>query len=167
MKRRVRLTESQLRGIVEESSRRVIQEMIDEGWLGDTWNTMKSGFSDYWNGAKNIGKGAWNTLNSGLKTGFNLATAPGRAGMKFAADAMNGDISKGWNAAKNSFGQDLNDMRRNLNGMRQGFNTAANGALQSLKGTWKASPENAMLYAGINAMQNNKNPQQGFKRARR
>ena len=42
MKRRVRLTESQLRDIVEESSRRVIREMIDEGFFGDVWNGIKS-----------------------------------------------------------------------------------------------------------------------------
>lgn len=43
MKQTVRLTESELRKMIDESVEMVINEaMQDEGWLGDKWNQAKS-----------------------------------------------------------------------------------------------------------------------------
>lgn len=58
MKRRITLTESQLRKIVENATRRIVQEYeqnvdgntenqeeLEEGWLNDKWNQTKSAFN--------------------------------------------------------------------------------------------------------------------------
>ena len=102
MRRRVRLTESQLRGVVEEASRRVIQEMIDEGWFSDTWNAIKGGASDAWNATKNMAKGTWDATKGALKTGWNVSTAPLATGNMFNAGARAAGKAAG--AINNWFG---------------------------------------------------------------
>lgn len=68
MKRRVRLTESQLRDIVEESSRRVIREMIDEGFFGDVaWPVTKIVASGLLNQALDNWNGGWIAKQTGWK----------------------------------------------------------------------------------------------------
>lgn len=42
MRQVIRLTESDLHRIVEESVNAIITEEIDEGWFGDKWNQTKS-----------------------------------------------------------------------------------------------------------------------------
>ena len=74
MRRRVRLTESQLRGVVEEASRRVIQEMIDEGffnWLGNVAGNVVQGATNAYNGAVNLGNQAYNAAKQGIKQAGN------------------------------------------------------------------------------------------------
>lgn len=54
MRQQIRLTESELQNIIEESVRRVIAEnMEDEGWFGNKWNQTKSAVGTALNG--NVG----------------------------------------------------------------------------------------------------------------
>jgi hypothetical protein len=67
MRQRVTLTEGQLRQIVEDASRMVIQEMIDEGW----WDNFKNGATNAWNGfTNNVNNGVQALGNMG-QTAYN------------------------------------------------------------------------------------------------
>ena len=67
MRQRVTLTEGQLRRIVEDASRMVIQEMIDEGW----WDNFKNGAANAWNGfTNNVSNGVQALGNMG-QTAYN------------------------------------------------------------------------------------------------
>ena len=78
MRRRIRLTEGQLRNVVERASRRVIQEMMGEGF----WSGIKSGLefpirlagSGYCAGADALGtaSGIANRALSGTSVGNTL-----------------------------------------------------------------------------------------------
>lgn len=50
---KIRLTENKLREIVNES----IKELIDEGFLGDVWDNIKTGAQNDWRSFKNTFKG--------------------------------------------------------------------------------------------------------------
>ena len=76
MRRRVRLTESQLIDIVEESSRRVIQEMMNETPIT---NAIVDGASWLWNNVHNWNNWMFNKLYGlyGNNTQNNGATQSG------------------------------------------------------------------------------------------
>ena len=69
MRQRVTLTEGQLRRIVEDASRMVIQEMIDEGW----WDDFKSGAANAWNGFKDMNQKAFNSVRGLAGQGVQAA----------------------------------------------------------------------------------------------
>ena len=97
MRRRVRLTESQLRNIVEESSRRVIQEMIDEGFLDDIGNAFKSGWNSLYNSG--TGKNVRQGINNAKKTVTNAADWVGNQATN-AANWVGNQATNAYNTAK-------------------------------------------------------------------
>ena len=57
MKKLIRLTESDLHRIVEESVANILAENeIEEGWFGDQWNQTKSAVGTAFNGEGNFGQ---------------------------------------------------------------------------------------------------------------
>ena len=74
MRQKVTLTEGQLRRIVEDASRMVIQEMVDEGFFGDIGNALGSA----WNNFKNSGTGQ--SIRNGINTFKNVNKAMQQAG---------------------------------------------------------------------------------------
>lgn len=100
MRRRVRLTEGQLRDVVEESSRRVIQEMVNEGFLGDLWDSFVAKEMAPWKAAGKIlnGGNVWDAYKESelapYKSLYNSGTGK----------AVRNAASSAWNGIKNLFG---------------------------------------------------------------
>ena len=90
MRRKVTLTEGQLRQIVEDASRMVIQEMVDEGFFGD----LGDAFGAAWNKLKNSGTGqsvinGINTFKDANKNTLNnLTRAAGRVAGNMAKNPL-------------------------------------------------------------------------------
>lgn len=101
MRQQIRLTESELQNIIEESVRRVISEnMEDEGFFGDLWRAGKNAFGGDVNRAKaaaqqtgaNIRNGIQN-VKQGVQNGYNNV----RQGVQKRANAFGASM----NASKN------------------------------------------------------------------
>lgn len=101
MRQQIRLTESELQNIIEESVRRVIAEnMEDEGFFGDLWRAGKNAFGGDVNRAKaaaqqtgaNIRNGIQN-VKQGVQNGYNNV----RQGVQKRANAFGASM----NASKN------------------------------------------------------------------
>jgi hypothetical protein len=98
MRRRVRLTEGQLRNIVERASRRVIQEIMDEGF-GDT----------LWNAGKNIVQGGLKTVgNLGALAGGTVASVPLLAA-SIGAGAASTALGDGYTAGERTISKPYGD----------------------------------------------------------
>lgn len=105
MRQQIRLTESELQNIIEESVRRVIAENAeDEGFFKDIWNAGKNAFGGDVNRAKaaarqtgaNIRNGVQNGINNvkqGVQNGYNNV----RQGVQRRANAFGASM----NASKN------------------------------------------------------------------
>lgn len=131
MRRRVRLTESQLRGVVEEASRRVIQEMMDEG-LGDAlWNAGKRLYNgavqtgrNMYNAGKDVVKGGLKTVgNLGALAGGTVASVPllaASVGAGAASTALGDGYSAGAATIEKPYGDYMTQRAKGLwNGMKQ------------------------------------------------
>ena len=101
MRQQIRLTESELQNIIEESVRRVIAEnMENEGFFGDLWKAGKNAFGGDVNRAKaaaqqtgtNIRNGIQN-VKQGVQNGYNNV----RQGVQKRANAFGASM----NASKN------------------------------------------------------------------
>ena len=74
MKQQIRLTESELQNIIEESVRRVIAEnMEDEGFFGDLWRAGKNAFGGDVNRAKAAARQTGANIRNGIQNGYNNA----------------------------------------------------------------------------------------------
>jgi hypothetical protein len=77
MKRQIRLTEAQLHRVISESVQNILNEELEESWLGDKWNQTKSAVGTAFQGNGDMGmtdringfKKNWNTQGelNGLK----------------------------------------------------------------------------------------------------
>ena len=148
MRRRVRLTESQLRGVVEEASRRVIQEMIDEGffnWLGNVAGNVVQGATNAYNGAVDWGKNAANTVANAATNAYNNTVDWGKNAANTVANtavnAYNGAVNLGnqaYNAAKQGIKQAGNDFSSGYQQGRQNQQPAYLTAIQQYYNKQKA-----------------------------
>ena len=94
MRRRVRLTEGQLRNVVEEASRRVIQEMMNEGLFTDFvldtvpqwYNWWSNTITKLGSNTQNNGAMQFGTVNGGTLAPRNGAALGGTIG------AINGAV---------------------------------------------------------------------------
>lgn len=112
MRQQIRLTESELQNIIEESVRRVIAEnMEDEGFFGDLWRAGKNAFggdvnrakaaaqqtgANIRNGIQNVKQGVqngYNNVRQGVENGYNNV----RQGVQKRANAFGASM----NASKN------------------------------------------------------------------
>lgn len=134
MRRRVRLTESQLRGVVEEASRRVIQEMMDEG-LGDYFRDARQRF---FNSAVQTGRKMYNAgtdvVKGGLKTVGNLGALAGGTvasvpllAASVGAGAASTALGDGYSAGAATIEKPYGDY----------MNKRAQGFWDGLKQTWR------------------------------
>ncbi len=74
MRQQIRLTESELQNIIEESVRRVIAEnMEDEGFFGDLWRAGKNAFGGDVNRAKAAARQTGANIRNGIQNGYNNA----------------------------------------------------------------------------------------------
>lgn len=94
MRQQIRLTESELQNIIEESVRRVIAEnMEDEGFFGDLWNAGKNAFGGDVNRAKAAAQQTGANIRNGIQNGYNNV----RQGVQKRANAFGASM----NASKN------------------------------------------------------------------
>ena len=131
MRRRVRLTESQLRGVVEEASRRVIQEMMDEGFGDYLLNAGKRLYNgavqtgkDMYNAGKDVVKGGLKTVgNLGALAGGTVASVPllaASVGAGAASTALGDGYTAGERKISEPYGDYMTQRAKDLwNGMKQ------------------------------------------------
>lgn len=113
MRRRVRLTEGQLRNVVEEASRRVLQEMMNETPIA---NTIVDGVSWLWNNAHNWNNWMFNKLyglygNNTQNNGAAQQRTP-QLGSNQTRNGMNGATQLGAIGAANGAMQQNRQMNQ-------------------------------------------------------
>lgn len=101
MRQQIRLTESELQNIIEESVRRVITEnMEDEGFFGDLWRAGKNAFGGDVNRAKAAARQTGANIRNGIQNGYNNA--------KQGIENGYNNVKQGVQRRANAFGASMN-----------------------------------------------------------
>lgn len=101
MKQQIRLTESELQNIIEESVRRVIAEnMEDEGFFGDLWKAGKNAFGGDVNRAKAAAQQTGANIRNGIQNGYN--------NVKQGVQNGYNNVRQGVQKRANAFGASMN-----------------------------------------------------------
>ena len=101
MRQQIRLTESELQNIIEESVRRVIAEnMEDEGFFGDLWKAGKNAFGGDVNRAKAAAQQTGANIRNGIQNGYN--------NVKQGVQNGYNNVRQGVQKRANAFGASMN-----------------------------------------------------------
>lgn len=141
-KQLVRLTESELHQIIEESVRSIIEENMDEGWF----DTAKSFFGQYGKRGAENAKQLGNKVGQQVKMGVNKAQEVGKE--------VGDKLKQGYNNVKSDIQQTAMNARQDgsMKDMQKAFNNFKSAVEQYKAAGGKLNNQFASRIAGIEKM---------------